>query len=145
MTPRRPPGQPDAPAVRPPCAVTFMSHLFLDHAGKHPAVVPASGGGTKKEFTGVGQSPWPWRRLGVKVTPTEVTVLWEENGKLEPFRTLPTPRLEGWLRDRARHFEGNQMGGVPTGFSPQAGLGFYVAGGKAAFRRVVIEPFQEAD
>jgi predicted Ser/Thr protein kinase len=120
----------------------LASHLFEERAEQLPVVSIGPGGGAKLRFDSDHPlaRPGPWRRLGVKVTPEEVTVMWDRRGKgLEPFGTVGRAKLERMLRDSVRAFPDKA---AATPHPPQAGLGLYVRSGKGSFRRVCVEPLR---
>jgi serine/threonine protein kinase len=80
-----------------------------------------------------------WRRIGVRVTPEGVTPFWQdEQGRWMPGKLIPAARLEKYLqRLTAKH---PHVAGIPTNFSPRAGLGLYVNRAEGWFRHVVLVP-----
>jgi hypothetical protein len=82
-----------------------------------------------------------WRRIGVRVTPEGVTAFWhDEQGRWQPGKHIPAALLEKrlqWLTTKHP-----QAAGIPTRFSPRAGLGLYVNRGEAWFRHVEVAPMK---
>jgi hypothetical protein len=75
----------------------------------------------------------------VEVSPEGVKALWSPEGqRLEEVDSETARELEDYL---ARRRGGQQkLAAVPTTFRPRAGLGLFVLGGRASFRRVLIQP-----
>ncbi len=88
--------------------------------------------------------PGPWRTLAVEVGPQGVRALWSpEGGPLEEIGELIAPAaLEDCLRRAPLFFP--TLRDVPADFKPRSGLGICIFGGKASFRRVVLQPLGPA-
>jgi serine/threonine-protein kinase len=82
----------------------------------------------------------PWRRLAIEVRPDDVRAFW----KGERFAQVARADLDKRFQTlRRRVVDGRVVDDCPgcePRFTPREGLGLYVARGKAAFRRVVVEP-----
>jgi hypothetical protein len=84
--------------------------------------------------------PGVWRKLWVLVSPDGVEARWAERpGKEEPVYSESGRELSQRLTDLQRSIP-DELQAVPTDFRPRSGLGLYVSGGKASFRKAVVEP-----
>ncbi len=83
--------------------------------------------------------PGPWRTLVLEVSPREVKAFWAPEGTaLDMVAQVSVPDLEMHTSIRKRSYP--ELRDVPTTFQPQSGLGVYVLGGRASFRRLVLTP-----
>ena len=92
--------------------------------------------------------PSPWRRLAARVTPEKIEVLWAEDGKnLKTISKIARSELEAGMR--ARWNWGPICFRLPDAlippFSPRSGLGLFVQGARASFRRIIVEPLKGGD
>jgi serine/threonine-protein kinase len=89
----------------------------------------------RKEYLDEGQTPTPWRRIGVEVTPEKIRAFWRD----ELIGELPLAMLLQLGRSMPR----DPVGLNPQfEFAPDGALGLYVFRGQAAFRNVVVEPLK---
>ncbi|HZY89017.1 MAG TPA: hypothetical protein VFE78_29605, partial [Gemmataceae bacterium] len=114
--------------------------LFEEQAGRQPRISPApTTRGVDFRPTFVIRGPAPWRKLAAEVTPEGTKTFWEgPDGVLRLAEGVPAEQLE-------RHFhlmkdQRPRLAGVPTDYRPRAGIGLYVAQGKASFRHIVVRP-----
>jgi serine/threonine-protein kinase len=81
----------------------------------------------------------PWRRLHLIVSKTTVKAGWEPaEGRIEPLLPISGEQLDQRLQDLGIPLQ--KFREVPTDYRPRAGLGLYVARGKASFRNLTVKP-----
>jgi hypothetical protein len=120
-------------------AVMLECHCFSDRPGKLLPMHGAIGPGKPFEPADTIGRPGPWRTLAVDVSPAGVEALWSpEGGALEAVQEASAGTLRRYVASRKKFPVA--MPEVPTEFRPRSGLGLYVYGGKASFRRVVVQP-----
>jgi serine/threonine-protein kinase len=85
--------------------------------------------------------PGVWRKLGVRVTPEEISVFWRnEQGGWQLIDRIAVSLLENRFRWITR--TSPEVAEIAPAFSPRQGLGLYVSRGRASFRRVELTPLQ---
>jgi hypothetical protein len=83
--------------------------------------------------------PGPWRTLRVKVTPEGLEAVWmPKPEQVVPVAALPADRIRKALLSSINGLR--QFREVPPGYSPRAGVGLFVRGGKASFRNITLTP-----
>jgi serine/threonine-protein kinase len=81
-------------------------------------------------------TPGPWRKLALEVTPEEIQVFWEGN----PINRKSWKEVRQHVRT-ARGFVPKPLEIIPT-FDPRAALGLLVHKSSASFRRIFVEPLE---
>jgi tRNA A-37 threonylcarbamoyl transferase component Bud32 len=133
---------------KPPLAqgnpVMLKPHLYAERAAK--PWMPSMPIGQRVVFDPVGAGGIEWRELAMEVTPKGVRAFWGD----EAMKILTAEKLgdliNGYLPE-AHKLEPEEPfnRGLAPVYAPRGGLGLYVENGTAAFRRVVIEPLEDAE
>jgi hypothetical protein len=139
-TDRVPPAKRVGPDGKPVVVkVAVECRCFADRPGKLYAPHVPVGVGLPIEPTNPFAEPGPWRTLTVEVRPEGVKASWlDDKGNEVTVDEASSALLEKLVRGRKAGSK--LLSDVPTEHRPRSGLGLYIFGGKASFRRIVVEP-----